>query len=117
MSWKSMHWEKIPWSVAGREAWRTQVEEANKQDIPVRLMRVRQKDGKEVQYFEKFVKARDCDVKDCTSKASESFVSPSDDHYMEIALCSYHYHDFMYGKDPEVTLNFEENIHAKYYDN
>jgi hypothetical protein len=27
-----MHWEKIPWSIVGRELWRTQVEEANKQD-------------------------------------------------------------------------------------
>jgi hypothetical protein len=113
-----MHWEKIPWSVAGREVWRKQVEEANKQDIPVQLVRLRQKDGKEVEYFEKFVKARDCDVESCASKASETITSPSSDHYyMELALCSYHYHDFMYGKDPEVTLNFKNNVYAKYYDN
>jgi hypothetical protein len=116
MSWKSMHWEKIPWSVAGREVWRKQVEEANKQDIPVRLVRARQKDGKEVEYFEKFVKARDCDVEDCTSKASEIIASPSRDYYKELALCSYHHHDFMYGKDPEVTLNMKENVYARSYD-
>jgi hypothetical protein len=112
-----MHWEKIPWSVADREVWRKQVEEANKQDIPVRLVRLRQKDGKEVEYLEKFVPARDCDVKDCDSKASETIASPSSDHYMEIALCSYHYRGFMYGKDPEVTLNMKDSVYAKYYDN
>jgi hypothetical protein len=77
MSWKDMHWEKILLSVAGREVWRKQVEEAHKQDIPFRLVRARQKDGKEVEYFEKFVKARDCDVKGCASKASETITSPS----------------------------------------
>jgi hypothetical protein len=38
MSWKNMHWERIPWSVAGKEVWNKQVEEAKKQDIPVRLV-------------------------------------------------------------------------------
>ncbi len=77
MSWKSMHWEKIPWSIAGREVWRKQVEEANKQDTPVQLVRARQKDGKEVEYLEKFVTATDCDVEGCTSKVSETITSPS----------------------------------------
>jgi hypothetical protein len=67
---------KIPWTVAGREVWRKQVEEANKQDIPIRLVRTRQKDGKEVEYLEKSVKARDCDVEGCTSNASETIASP-----------------------------------------
>jgi hypothetical protein len=116
MSWKSMHWEKVPWSISGRDVWRKQVEEAHKNDIPVRLVRARQKDGKEVEYLERFVKARDCDVEDCTTKASETITSPSPEHYMELALCSYHYDDFMYGKDPEVTLNLKENVYAKYYD-
>ncbi len=44
------------WLVAGREVWRKQVEEANKQDIHVRLVRARQKDGKEVEYLERFIK-------------------------------------------------------------
>jgi hypothetical protein len=48
MSWKDKHWEKIPLSIAGREVWRKQVEEAHKQHIAVRLVRARQKDGKEV---------------------------------------------------------------------
>jgi hypothetical protein len=116
MSWKSIHWEKIPWSVAGREVWKTQIEEANKQDIPVRLVRARQKDGKEVDYLERFVKAKECDVEGCTSKASDTFASPSDDHYIQLALCSYHYHDFMYGEDPDVTLNLKDDVYAKYYD-
>lgn len=63
-----------------------------------------------------FVIARDCDVKGCDSKASETIASPSRDHYKEIALCSYHHHDFMYGKDPEVTLNLKDDVYAKYYD-
>ena len=117
MSWKSMHWEKIPRLVADREVWRNKIEEAHRQNIPVRLVRLRQKDRKEVLYWQRFVPARDCDVKGCNSKASENIASPSDDHYMELALCSYHYNDFMYGKDPEVTLNLKDNVYAKYYDN
>ena len=117
MSWKSMHWEKIPWSIAGREVWRKQVEEATKQDIPVRLVRARQKDGKEVGYWEKFVAAKDCDVKDCTSKSSNIITTSSKDHYTEIAMCSYHYHEYEYGEEPELTLDMKDNVYAKYYDN
>jgi hypothetical protein len=116
MSWKTMHWEKIPRLVAGREVWRKQVEEAHRQNIPVRLVRARLKGGKEVEYFEKFVPARDCDVEGCTSKASDTFTSCNDNDYTEIAMCSYHYHDSMYGKDPEVTLNMKDNVYPKYYD-
>jgi hypothetical protein len=65
-----MHWEKIPRLVAGREVWRKQIEEAHRRNIPVRLVRARQKNGKQVLYWERFVTARDCDVKDCTSKVT-----------------------------------------------
>lgn len=57
-----------------------------------------------------------CDVKGCTNKAADTITSPHIIYYMEMALCSYHYHDFMYGKDPEVTLNLKENVYAKYFD-
>lgn len=30
MSWKNMHWEKIPRLVAGKEVWRKQIEEAHR---------------------------------------------------------------------------------------
>jgi hypothetical protein len=39
------------------------------------------------------------------------------DSYTEVAMCSHHYYDFKYRKDPEVTLNMKDNVYAKYYDN
>jgi hypothetical protein len=51
-----MHWEKIPWKINGKDVLKEQLDEANRQDIPLRLVRLKQKDGKEVLYWEKFVR-------------------------------------------------------------
>jgi hypothetical protein len=55
MGWKNMHWEKVPIMIGGKDVLKEQLAEANRQDIPLRLVRLRQKDGKEVLYWEKFV--------------------------------------------------------------
>jgi hypothetical protein len=55
MGWKNMHWEKVPIIIGGKDVLKEQLAEANRQDIPLRLVRLRQKDGKEVLYWEKFV--------------------------------------------------------------
>ena len=63
---------------------------------PVRLVRLRQKDGKEVEYWEKLVVARDCDVEGCNRKASDTIASPASDNYTEIAMCSNHHDEYGY---------------------
>jgi hypothetical protein len=55
MGWKDMHWEKIPIIINGKNVMKEQLDDCNKLDIPIRLVRARQKDGKEVLYWEKFV--------------------------------------------------------------
>ena len=56
-----MHWEKIPGQL-DKDILKKQLEEATKEDIPVRLMRVRrEEDGnKESIFYEWFVKPSDC---------------------------------------------------------
>lgn len=42
-----MHWEKIHLIIGSKNVMKEQFEDLNKQDIPVRLARFRQKNGKE----------------------------------------------------------------------
>jgi hypothetical protein len=46
-----MHWEKIPLSLGGKDVLKEQIDNLDN-DIPVRLVRFRQKDGKELLYCE-----------------------------------------------------------------
>ena len=57
MGWKDLHWEKIP-GQSDKDVFKKQLEEANKHDIPVRAVRLRRKDRKEVLYFEQLFKQR-----------------------------------------------------------
>jgi hypothetical protein len=50
-----MHWEKIPIIIGGKDVLKEELAKANKQDIPLRIIRFRQHDGKEVLYWEKLV--------------------------------------------------------------
>ena len=50
-------------------------------------VRARQKDRKEVRYLEWFVKKRDCDIKGCTSKASNITTHIDDTHITQL-LCA-----------------------------
>ena len=50
-----MHWEKVPIIIGGKEVLKEELAEANRQDIPLRAVRFRQRDGKEVLYWEKLV--------------------------------------------------------------
>lgn len=71
MGWNDMHWEKIPGQL-DKDVLKRQLDEATKEDIPVRLMRVRRKeDGKEYMFYEWFVKPSDCVIKGCTSKGKK----------------------------------------------
>jgi hypothetical protein len=40
-----MHWEKVP-KIGGKDVLKEQLAEANKQDLSLRLVRLKQKDGK-----------------------------------------------------------------------
>ena len=39
------------------------------------------------------------------------------DSYTEVAMYSYHYHEYKYGEGPEVTFDMKDNIYAKYKHN
>jgi hypothetical protein len=113
MGWKDLHWEKIP-GQSDEAVLKKQLEEAEKQDIPVRLMRVRKKDRKEVMYFEWFVKRRDCDIRDCTSKASYITAHIDNTTYYTLAMCSYHYEDFHSEEGLDKPFIMKDNVYAKY---
>jgi hypothetical protein len=49
-----MHWEKIPLMEGGKKVLWEHIDALDK-DIPVRVVRLRQKDGREVFYCEKLV--------------------------------------------------------------
>jgi hypothetical protein len=49
-----VHWEKIPLEIGGKNVLREEIDKLGK-DIPVRFVRARQKDGKEIIYCEKLV--------------------------------------------------------------
>jgi hypothetical protein len=49
-----MHWEKIPLDTVGKNVSKEEIDKLDK-DIPVRMVRLRQKDGKEIYYCEKLV--------------------------------------------------------------
>jgi hypothetical protein len=50
-----MHWEKVPIIIGGKEVLKEELAEANRQDIPLRIVRCKKLDGKEVVYWEKLV--------------------------------------------------------------
>ena len=50
-----MHWEKVPITIGGKDVLKEELAEANKQDVPLRIVRLKQRDGKEVLYWEKLV--------------------------------------------------------------
>jgi hypothetical protein len=54
--WKDMHWEKVSIMIGGKNVLKEQLDELNRHDISIRLVRARQKDGKEVLYYEKLVR-------------------------------------------------------------
>jgi len=54
--WKDMRWEEVPIMIGGKNVLKEQLDELNKNDVPIRLVRARQKDGKEVLYYEKLVR-------------------------------------------------------------
>jgi hypothetical protein len=112
MGWKDLHWEKIP-GQSDKDVLKKQLEEANKDDIPVRLVRARQKDGKEGMYFEWFVKKRDCDIEGCTSKASNITMHIDNTTYYTLAMCSYHYEDFQSQEGLEKPFNMKDTVYVK----
>jgi hypothetical protein len=58
-----------------------------------------------------------CDIQGCNNKTGIVFVLNAHDHYTEVAMCSYHYQDFKYGKDPEVTFDMKDDVYSKYKHN
>lgn len=57
MGRKNMNWEKIPLQIAGKDALKEQIDSLDK-DMPIRLVRLKKIDGKEVLYCEKLVQIR-----------------------------------------------------------
>lgn len=70
MGWANdMHWEQIPGQL-DKDILNRQLDEATREDIPVRCMQVRRnEDGKEKIFYEWFVKPSDCVIKGRTTKA------------------------------------------------
>jgi hypothetical protein len=50
-----MHWEKIPLYIVDKSVIKEQLDDLARMDVPVRLVRSRQKGGKEVLYWQKLV--------------------------------------------------------------
>jgi hypothetical protein len=52
-----MHWEKIPLETGDKNILKEEIDKLDK-DIPLRMVRLRQKDGKEIFYCEKLVSSK-----------------------------------------------------------
>jgi hypothetical protein len=112
MGWKDLHWEKIP-GQTDEAGLKKQLEEAEKQNISVQLMRARKKDGREVMYFEWFVKRREFDIRDCTRKASYITVHIDNTTYYTLAMCSNHYEEFHSEEGLDKPFIMKDNIDVK----
>jgi hypothetical protein len=91
MGWKNMHWEKVPMYIDGKRVIEDQLDELARQDIPVRLVRARQKDGKEVLYYQKLVSdetttGRDCDIEGVIVKLPKLLLHKTIRHITQL-LC------------------------------
>jgi hypothetical protein len=58
-----------------------------------------------------------CDIQNCNNETDTVVTLHTHDNYTEIAMCSYHYHDFKYGENPEVTLTMKDYVYARYKHN
>jgi hypothetical protein len=77
------------------------------------LVRARKKDGKQVLYYEWFVRERDCDIKNCSYKASNVLVSHTSESYTEIAMCDHHYDDLNSEEGLDKPFIMKDNIDVK----
>jgi hypothetical protein len=58
-----------------------------------------------------------CDIQGCNNETDTVIVLHAHDRYTKIAMCSYHYQDFKYGKDPEAMFNMKGDVYSKYKHN